>query len=270
MKRITTLCLLLYGGALHAQTFEGSIIWSIKTEVMDPTQKAKMDANQAKMNDPATQAKMKEMQAKMNDPQFKAMMEANPQIKAQMESMMKGGDITSMMPTSMKLKIKGSNTLTIMEGGMAMETLYLKEKDQTYNLNRQNLTYTILPQKETSGTGMRVPPKVTKTSETMKILNYTCTKYIVERMENDKPITQILWTTTEIKDIDLKSLARRNMGRGNQSISYEGVEGVRLKIEMTTLEMKMAMEVTEIKRETLPASDFSIADFKEVKSPYMK
>ena len=69
---------------------------------MDPATKAKMDAAQQKMNDPETQAQMKEMKEKMNDPEFKKMMEANPQLKAQMEQMMKmsegGGDMTSYMP----------------------------------------------------------------------------------------------------------------------------------------------------------------------------
>ena len=53
------------------------------------------------MNDPATQAQMKEMQEKMNDPEFKAMMESNPQLKAQMEAamkMMQGGRRKFMTP----------------------------------------------------------------------------------------------------------------------------------------------------------------------------
>ena len=272
MKNILILCLTLLASSVHAQTFEGTINWSMKTEITDPKMKAQMEEAQKRMSDPAQQAKMKEMQARMNDPQMKAMMEANPQMKAQMENVMKGGDMSSMMPTGMKIKIKGGNTLSAMEGGMAMEILYLKDKDQSYNLNRPNKTYTILP----SGGGAAATtneiakPKITKTSETAKILNYTCTKYIVEVTEHGKPVTQILWSTTEIKDIDMKSIGKQRMSRGSQTISYEGVDGVPLKIEMTTPEMTMVMEVTAIKKETLPSSDFSIADFKEVKNPYMK
>jgi hypothetical protein len=226
------------------------------------------------MNDPAQQAKTKEMQAKMNDPQMKAMMEANPQMKAQMENMMKmtqGGDMSAMMPSGMKIKIKNGNTLTLMEGGMAMEVLHMKDNDLNVNLNRQNKTYTVLPHGG-GGPGdaaMGPKPKVTKTTETGKILNYTCTKYIVEVIERNRPVTQILWATNEIKDIDMKSLAKQRMGRSGQ-LSYEGVDGIPLKIEMTTPEMKMTMEVTEIKKESLPASDFSIAGFTETKNPYMK
>ena len=266
MKKLMTMCMLLFVLMSHAQTFEGTISWSMKSEITDPKMKAQMAEAQKKMNDPAQQAQMKEMQAKMNDPQMKAIMDANPQMKAQMDAMMKGGDMSAMMPTGMKIKIKGSNTLTAMEGGMAMEVLYLKDKDQSYNLNRQEKSYTVLPKGSGSGDGsMRPQPKVTKTSETTKILNYTCTKYIAEMMERDKPVTQILWTTTEIKDIDMKNLAKQRMGRGGQSMMYDGIDGVPLRIEMTTPEMKMRMEVTEIKKGSLPASDFSIADFKEVK-----
>jgi len=270
MKKIITLCFLLTAGALSAQTFEGTIVWSIKSEVTDPKLKAKMADGQAKMNDPATQAKMKEMEEMMKDPKMKAMMESNPQMKAQMENMMKmsqGGDMSSMMPSGMKLKIKGANTLTTMEGGMAMEILYLKDADKSYKLDRKAKTYSVL----SGGAGKSsetTKPKVTKTSETTKILNYTCTKYTVEVVEQGKTVTQIFWTTTEIKDIDMKSLAKQRMSRGSQSMFYEGIDGVPLKIEMTTAEMKMIMEVTEIKKETLSPTTFSIDGLKEVKGMY--
>lgn len=86
------------------------------------------------MNDPETQAQMKELQEKMNDPQMKAIMDANPQMKAQMEAAMKmaqgGGDMNSMMPKGMVTKVKNQNVLTKMDGGFMgnMEILYLSEK----------------------------------------------------------------------------------------------------------------------------------------------
>ncbi len=272
MKKLLVVLMVLAGVTSYAQNFEGSISWSMKTEVTDPQMKAQMEQSQKRMNDPAQQAKMKEMQAKMNDPQMKALMDANPQMKAQMETAMKGGDLSSMMPSGMKIKMKGGNTLTKMEGGMAMEILYLKERDLSVNLNRENKSYTVLPHSNGGNNPamMGPKPKVTKTNETAKILNYNCTKYLVETMDRGKPMTQVFWTTTEIKDIDAKSLAKQRMGRGNQMMMYEGLEGVPLKIEMTTPEMKMNMEVTEIKKESLPDSDFSIAGFKEVTNPYMK
>jgi len=251
----------------RAQAFEGIVKWSMTME-LSPDAKAKMDEAQKKMNDPASQARMKEMEAKMNDPQFKAMMESNPQMKAQMEAalkMMQSGDMNSFMPKGFTLEVKNGNTLSKVEGGMMdkMEVLYLKDKKQSYRLDRPNKTYSPLP---VSNDQPHQPQevKVTKTSETTKILNYNCTKYLVESTLNGNPTRQVLWTTTEIKDLDLKSLSQQRVGN-QQAIFYDKVDGVPLRIEMTMKEGKMKMEVISIKKQSLSAADFTIpAGFKEV------
>lgn len=264
---IATLLIVVAHG--YAQTFEGTVKWSMDLEITDPATKAKMAEAQKKMSDPANQARMKEMEAQMNDPQFKAMMEANPQVKAQMEAAMKmmqgGGDFNSIIPKGFILEMKGGNTLTKMEGGMMdkMEILYLKDKKQSYQLDRSAKTYSVLP---TSNDQAEKGPevKVTKTTEKTKILNYTCTKYIVETTLNGKPTTQVLWATTEIKDMDFKSLAQQRVA--NQQAFYaDKVDGVPLKIEMTMPEGKVTIQVTTINRQTLSAANFAIpAGFKEV------
>src|SRR5687767_10106279 len=189
-KSFITALVLIIASTLQAQNFEGIIRWSFKTEITDPATKAQMEAAQKKMNDPATQAKMKEMQAKMNDPEFKKMMDANPQLKAQMEAMAKmsgGGDLNSMMPKSMEVRVKNQNALTKMDGGIManMEILYLNDKATSYRIDRQSKTYSVLPAGDTHETH-KPEVKVTKTSETLKVLNYTCTKYLVESTLNGK------------------------------------------------------------------------------------
>ena len=105
--------------------------------------------------------------------------------------------------------------------------------------------------------------KITKTGETAKILNYTCTKYVAESTVQGQPIQQIFWATTAIKGLDLKSMARQQMGNNQQTLFYEKIEGVPLKIEMKQ-PLGMTMEVVSLEKQTLPASDFSIPkDFKE-------
>jgi Domain of unknown function (DUF4412) len=271
MKKLIIVLLAVISWSARAQGFEGTIVWSMNMEITDPVTKAKMEDAKKKMNDPANQAKMKEMQAKMNDPQMKAMMDANPQMKAQMEMALKamsGGDMTSMIPKGFTIRIKGSNSLSKTDGGMMeFETLYLSDKSTAYRIDRKNKTYSPM------GAG-REPvandnkPKVTKTNETAKILDYTCTKYLVESNEHGKTYSQTIWATTEIKDIDLKSMAKQSAGRG-QSLYHEGIDGVPLKIEAATNEGKMVMEVTAIKRESLSAADFTLpADFKEVASGF--
>jgi hypothetical protein len=276
MKKLILPAILFVVFQANGQAFEGTIKWSMKMDVTDPKTKAQMEEAQKKMNDPATQAKMKELEAKMKDPQFKAMMDANPQMKAQMEAQMKmmqgGGGMEGMMPKGMIVKIKNGNTDTRMDGGMmdGYETLFLKDKNQMVRLDRANKMYTIMPSGDGGQmTGEGPKPKITKTGETAQILGYNCTKYTAESTGRDgKTVTQNFWTTTDIKDWDMNHLTKQRSGPGGNRMFYEGIEGVPLKIESGTKEGMMVMEVTEIKREPLSASDFTIpADFKEGKAP---
>jgi len=269
MKKLMTLLLMFIVLTSWGQGFEGTIKWSMKMDVTDPKTKAEME----KMNDPANQAKIKEMEAKMNDPQFKAQMDANPQMKAQMEAMMKsmsaGGGMNSMMPSGMLLKLKGGNTVTVMQGGMmhGFEILHMKDKDQSVRIDRKAKTWSPLGGPPKNGMQDAEPKfKITKTNETMKILGYNATKYIGETTEQGKPANVIFWTTTELKDIDMKGMMNQRMGPSNKRLLPEGVEGVPLRVETSMKEGNMIMEMTEIKKESLPASDFTIpADYKETK-----
>jgi len=271
MKKLLVIVALFFGAKAYAQSFEGTIKWSMKMDFTDPNQKAKIEEAQKKMNDPANQAKMKEMQAKMNDPQFKAMMDNNPQMKAQMEAamkMMQGGDITSMIPKGVTTEIKGLNTLTKMEGGaFTHDILHLADKNQTFSIDRTNKTYSLMtmPQNENKDAS-DATVKVTKTSETQTLLGYNCTKYIVEYTENGRSMTQYLWATPDIKGIDFKAMAKQNAAAsGGRRMYFDKVDGVLLKVEMKTPEVNFTMEVTELKRQSLPASDFSIpSDYKKI------
>jgi len=269
--QILIACLFFTYTCLAQSSFEGTIKYSMKMEVTDPVAKKRMEETQTKLNDPATQAKMKEMEKQMNDPQFKAMMEANPQMKSQMEKAMKmaqGGTMGSMMPSSFMVKLKGINSLTQMEGGVmgGMEILNLTEKNQSYSIDRSNKTFTVLQHQMAESSQTKPDVKVTKTNETTRVLNYLCTKTIVEITQNGKTMKNYYWTTTEIKGLDLTSLSKQQVGRGNQSMFYKDIEGVPLKMEMTMPEGSMMMEVTEIKKESLSDSLFEVpADYKEVK-----
>ena len=55
----------------------------------------------------------------------------------------------------------------------------------------------------------------------------------------------------------MKSLSRHNVGN-NQRMFYEKVDGVPLKIELKDPKFGMTMEAVEIKKLSLPASDFVI------------
>jgi len=270
MRKLILVVALLFVAKAYAQNFEGTIKWSMKMEITDPKQKAQMEEAQKRMSDPANQAKMKEMQEKMNDPQMKAMMESNPQMKAQMEKMMAtmgSGDLTSLIPKGMALKIKNMNSLTKLEGGaFASEILHLADKDQTYTIDRENKTYSLLAPPSTEKKDSDPTVKVTKTSETAKILGYNCTKYIVEYTDKGHTMTQNLWATTEIKDIDFKAMAKHSAAASKgQRMYFDKVDGVPLRVEVKSPSGNITMEVTDIKRESLSASDFSIpSDYKKI------
>jgi hypothetical protein len=264
MKKLILPILMLMTFKVVAQKFEGTIQWSMKTEITDPKKKAQFEEAQKRMNDPANQAKMKEMEARMNDPQFKAMLENNPQMKTQMTQAMAAMRGGSMVPTGMKVKIKGANTITTMDGSMVgSEILYLQDKDQSFSVDRQNKTYAPLPNPGETVANSTSNVNVTKTEESIKILGYNCTKYIVESTVNGKPIKQSLWATTEIKDLDLNGLWKNHFGKGK--LYFDKIQGVPLKFEITNNDALVTMEVTAIKREPLNADEFVIpADYKQI------
>lgn len=266
--------LLMLTGSLQAQTFEGTIRWTMKMDITDPKMKAEIERAQQELNDPEKQAEVKEMQERLNSPEMKKMMESNPQMKAAMDAAMKsaasGGapeGMNAMMPKGMTLKIKGENMVSIMEGGIGggMEMLQAKGKPTT-RVNRVDKTFSTMP--ESKGDPATNKVKVTKTAETKKILGYNCVQYVAELTEKGTTMKQLFWTTMDIKDMDMKGLARQQMGQGGQSMFYDQIAGVPLKMEFAMPQGKMIMEAVEIKREKLSDSDFTIpADFKEVKTP---
>ena len=267
MKKILIVLICFSSVVVHAQDFEGIITWKFSQE-MDAATKAQMDEAKKKMNDPATQAQMKEMREKMNDPQFKKMMESNPQMKEQIEQMLKmaeGGETNSLMPKSMVLKIKDNNSVSLMEGGVLgnHEILSLKNK-KSYKIDRKAKTYSVISTAEDSAKFDNV--KITKTNETKTILNYPCTKYIAESTIQGQPFRQILWATTAIKGLDLKKMAQPNSGDSQQALFFEKIDGVPLRVEIKQQQFSMAMEAVSVERKSLPASDFLIPnDFKETK-----
>jgi hypothetical protein len=233
----------------------------MKMDITDPKAKAQMEEARKKATDPANQEKIKEMQDKMNDPQFKAMLDANPQMKTQMEAMMKmmaGGDLSSMLPSAIIMKLKGANSLVSIQGGIMDKTdvLHIGEKDETYTINHGAKTFTLMPKNNAE---KQQKPKVTKTSETKKILNYNCTKYIiVTSVQDGKTVTANYWATNEIKDIDLKSIAKQQMAK-DQSFVFPEIDGFPLLIESEIPQTgTVTIETAEIKRGSVANTELQL------------
>jgi len=255
-----------------SQTFEATVVWTIKAEGMSPEMAAQMEKSKKEMNDPKNQEKIKQLQEQMNSPEMKAMFEKNPQLKIQMENalkMMQGGNSSSFMPEGMVVKIKGTNSLVITKGGMAAsEILTIGSKNESYSIDRSAKTFQVISKPSGTTVSKSDTAKnytVRKTNETMKILNYDCTKYIVTSSGGNQTMNHVFWTTTGIKGFDPKAFSRQS-GRTGQSFYFDGMEGFALRMEIDASKMKMVFEVTEFKRESIPASEFEIpAGFTEKK-----
>lgn len=261
MKKILfTLAALTYSAFVFAQ-YEGTVTWSMKLEITDPKVKAQME----KMNSPEVQAQMKLLEEKMNDPQFKSLMESNPEVKAMLEKQLeaiKGGNggnmIENMMPKSVVNHVKNGNSLSKVVGGaFETETLYLKDGNKSYTIDRKNKTYTLhTPAAEDA----KHAYKVTKTEEFATILAYKCRKFLVESAEGKEKVIYHVWATPDFKELDAKQFSKMRVGNAANTGFMEKIEGVPLKMQASLPQGKMTMEVTEIKKETLDDALFQLPE----------
>jgi hypothetical protein len=201
---------------------------------------------------------------------MKAMMEANPQMKAQMEKIMKmsqSGDMSSLMPTGFVIKIKNMNSITKIEGGMMQaEILYLHDENKRIQIDRENKTYQVMAAENQE---MSEEPKyeITKTNDSKKILGYNCTRYEVTQEEYGQKVTSSVWATGEIKGLTAANFDQGMSSRGK--LYFKEISGVPLRIEMKSSDATMVMQAIELKKESLKASDFTIpAGFKETQGGF--
>ncbi len=270
MKKLLALATLVTGfvaGSLSAQDFSGTITWSMRVEITDPEMKKQM----AGLADPKVQAQIKEAQEAMNTPEMQAMLKANPQMKAMMEQQMaalskagaSGDPLAGLFPKGFTLQLKGPRSLVKTEGGPAIgDVLTFADKNTSYQIDRTARTYRKLasdPLKQTTGAY-----KVTPTSDTAKVLGYTCKRYLIETTEAGEKMSYAVWATNDIKGLDASSLRRLNFGKSGSEFMSQ-IEGVPLKIDAVTPQAKLFMVATSVKSEALPDSLFVLpAGFKEV------
>lgn len=252
MKKYIKSALLLVSFTGFSQTFEGIIKYKITASG------EKIEKAQKEMSNPENQAKMKQFEAQMKDPNFQKLLESNPQLKEQMENMMKanasgGNMMDAMMPKGSTVYIKGNTSLVKTEGGMEQEILSFNDKNESYKIMRKNKSYKKMDSKADSAQSLVAK----KTTETATILNYKCTKYVV----TDTKMNMELWCTTDINGIDYKKFKYKNEHGG-----IRGIEGVPLKVHVKNKDIDMVNEVTEIKQTKVDASLLEIpSDFKEIK-----
>lgn len=222
MKKILSLLVLVatFGfGSLSAQEFSGTLKWSLRVEMTDPTLKAAQDAM--------------------------------------------GGMGSGLFPKGFILQIKGPRALVKTDGGLTpTEVLTLADKNLSYQIDRKAGTYQKLaadPLKDAVGNY-----KVTPTTETARILGYTCRRYRVETVGGEEKMTYAVWATNEIKGLDARTLRRLQFGKTAGSEFLSQIEGVPLRIDGVTPDAKLQVIATSVKPEVLPGTIFILpASFKE-------
>ena len=254
MKKLFALVILVSGfaaGSLLAQDFTGTLAWTMRVEITDPELKAQLDAAQTALSDPAMQE----------------MLKANPAMREMLEKQMGGSAADAsggFFPKGFTLQIKGPRSLVKTEGGLSpRDVLTQADKNVSYQIDRKARTYSKLaadPLKDYAGAY-----KVTPTSETTKVLGYTCRRFLVETTDSGEKMRYSIWATNDIQGLDASSLRRLKFGQSAGSEFLAKIEGVPLKIDAVTPQAKLFMVATSVKTETLPDSLFIMpAGFKEV------
>lgn len=268
--KLIVAALLLASSFIQAQNFEGTIEWKMTFDITDPKVKNDMATAEKQMNDPKNKAQMAELEKQMNDPEMKAMMDSNPEIKAQMEKVLalaKGGTgMAGMMPSNIIMKSKNNNSIVTMNGAVGYTTLNLVT-GESYTIDNHARTYSKNTTHANDTPAATDKYKITKTNETVKILGYNCTKYIITYTESDKNVTHHVWTTSEVKDFDWQKIKNTNNFKRNAEWLNK-VDGIPLKIQVQEVTANLTMEVVKIQKEVLSDELFKLpSGYKEVPAP---
>jgi hypothetical protein len=106
--------------------------------------------------------------------------------------------------------------------------LYLKDKDQAFNINHMEKNYSEIRKDGKAQNNPVINVAFTDASETAKILDYNCKKYTRTITVKDKAITQEVWVTKDISDLNLSFLSKQRIGKFY--FSLDKLDGVPLKM----------------------------------------
>ncbi len=247
------------------QSFEGIITWTLTSEVTDAQQLIELKKNQDRMSTAEFESKRQVLLEILKQPEYSD----NPELKEHAESILKviesRGHVDFMIPTGFIIKLKEGKSNQKSVGGIfsGLESLSIPGNDTTFMLNRAKKIFFSGPMAKPVETLEK--PVITKTAETTKLLGYTCAKYVVKTKINNKPLTQIFWITTAIKNLSVKDFRAGDASADLLKYIEKEVPGFPLKVEVINRERKLTFEVKRIQPILLPAEDFIIpADFSRI------
>jgi len=216
----------------YSQTFEGTVEWKV---TLDNGTTASQKSPKKK---PARTSSKKEKNEKKEKSELELFAE-----------MFSESGANGYYPTAIVAKFKGASYSSVVEGGFLSNIIrmYNAEKDTTYMIMPRFREYSPKKGHGLDSAGTRFDPEstVTKTSETKRIARYKCVKYVINNSS--------WWVTTEINDIGIEPYLTCAWV---ENFPAAQIPGIPLMVEQGG-KTKVTYEVTRIKRERLPISDFN-------------
>lgn len=174
-----------------------------------------------------------------------------------------GGQIElldSLLPEQYVFYYRNNQIKLKTQGGLsnALEMISIPDSQAVYLLNHQNQTFYKLPEKDSIA---QVPPQISKSEDTEKILGYICQKYRLQTfLKNGKgELIRDLWMSTDL-NLDLPPPPYPEF----KDLSELGLEGYPLKLITTRRQLgsetKMILTAQEVSEEKLAPEEFIIPE----------
>ena len=248
---VSLLCVVFAGTpVVRSADFNGTMQWSARIEFVNP--------------------QMDMVQSAMKNPEMLSMLLQNSQLREMIESKLgplnPSGGATSLLPTGLTLAVKGPCALVKIEGGLVFrEVLSLADQRVAYSINRPARTFQKLPDLTVSKTASRPKIKVTRTEDTSTLLGYPCNRFLVEADDAGAKSHFSVWTTNAIKGLDAAAVKRLSWGQAGTPDFMGQLEGVPLKIDAVTPDVKVGLLATRLTIGPVDSALFVLpAGFKEV------
>ena len=186
---------------------------------------------------------------------FEGTIEMNMDLKGMNADALKG-----MLPDKITYKLKGNKARVRMLNSSITDLLVLPDKKQAYSINHDEKTAMQFDSKMfdvnlKSKIDKKSLPKITATTETETIAGYKCKKYIMEITEpsTGMKLMSSVWAAKDLK-------AEMPDIKGVNLLNAKGVDGFPMKIEMNVLLYSLEMAVVSVKKEKIPASEFTLPE----------
>lgn len=256
----------------YSQTspFEGNMTWTVLVEVVDVNATDKYKKETLKEDNSEIDETILELEQQLNDPEMQYLLLENPTIKSSMQKKLTElKDIraanqynfnNAFFPSSLQMYFKNNNSFTRIDGGsiakLTGNILYLNNEATTYFIKDGTQTYSLVTDSAVINSSDHLV-SLTRTTDTLMILNYTCIKYILITEENNTIETSYFWVTSELPSMNHNAFRALGFATGNiHHEAFMQVHGIPLRIEYIENGFKFKMEVSDITAKLLPDSYF--------------